>query len=102
MKFLLSVLQRDAAGVHKVRQIGDFALLEDAIAAARREVDAMLGGLYVPGMTSTQLVDSYRGSGQTPYISRDDEETMNAKSFNHFQYARSRSKTLCGEDGSAG
>jgi hypothetical protein len=96
MKFILSILHRaGAAGTH-VRQIGEFDLLDDAITAAKREVDALLAGIYTAEMTSDQLVERYRAAAQTPYIVRDDEETMNARSFNHFQYAKTRSDELCG------
>jgi hypothetical protein len=96
MKFILSILHRAGeAGTH-ARQVGDFDRLEDAIAAAKREVDALLAGIHTPEMTSEQLVEHYRAAAQTPYIVRDDEETMNARSFNHFQYAKTRSDELCG------
>ncbi len=95
MKYVLSVLSRSAGAQGHVRHIGDFDSLEDAVAGAKRVVDAVLERVYVSGMTATELVDQYRAQAEAPFIARDDEGTMNAGSFNHFQYARVRSEQIC-------
>jgi hypothetical protein len=97
MKFVLSVLHRSADAGSTVRQVGEYERVEDAIAGAKQVVNDVLGRLHVAGMTSAQLQAQYREAAEAPYIIRDDEETMNASSFNHFQYAKTRSDELCGE-----
>ena len=39
---------------------------------------------------------SLRSAAESPYLARDDDQTMNANSFNHFQYAKARSEEICG------
>ena len=96
MKFVLTAMQRAPnAGNHQVRQVGEFERLEDAVAAAKQLVDATLTGMYAKGITSLQLLDRYRESAATPIITRDDDVTMNANTFNHFQYAKTRSEEMC-------
>jgi hypothetical protein len=99
MKYVLTVLQGASGAGGAVRHVGDFDRLDQAVAAAKEVVDEVLGRAYENGMTATQLVDKYRALGELPYISRDDEETMNAGAFNHFQYAISRSDVMCGGAG---
>jgi hypothetical protein len=95
MNFVLSVLHRQADTGSTIRHVGDFQRLEDAIAAARLVVNEVLDRAYVAGMTSSQLLARYREAAEVPFIARDDEGTMNAGSFNHFQYAKTRSDELC-------
>ena len=95
MKFTLSVLQRAAESRNTVREIGHYATLDEAIAAAKGVVNDVLRRVYVAGMTPDQLFESYRAAAETPYLARDDEETMNANSFNHFQFAKLRSSEIC-------
>lgn len=99
MKFVLSVLHRTTDAGKSVRKVGEFVRLEDAVAAARQEVDAMLNREYVTGMTAAQLLAAYQAAGETPFIFRDDEETMNAGSFNHFKYAKTRCDEMCAGKG---
>ncbi len=95
MKFSLSVLKRGPEAQNSVREIGAYDSLEDAVAAAKRAVDETLQRLYVAGMQPDQLLGSYRQVAETPCIMRDDEQTMNASSFNHFQFAKARSEEIC-------
>ena len=95
MKYQLSVLQRGASASSDVRQIGEYKSLEEAVAAAQQQVNALLAELYTAGMTAERLLEGYRAAGRTLYLFRDDEETMNAASFNHFQFAKSRSAEIC-------
>ena len=96
MKFILSVLKRAPNAQNSVREVGSYEALEDTIAAAQEIVNATLLRLHTAGMTADKLVDRYREAGETPYIARDDDQTMNANSFNHFQYAKARSVEICG------
>ena len=95
MKYQLSVLQRGASASSDVRQIGEYRTLEEAVAAAQQQVNALLAELYTSGMVAEALLEGYRAAGRTLYLFRDDEETMNAGSFNHFQFAKVRSAEIC-------
>jgi hypothetical protein len=96
MKFVVSTLQRHADAASTTHRVGEFAQFDDAVAAAKQVIDSALSRAYVPGMTSSQLLAHYEKFAQAPYIFRDDEGTINASSFNHFRYAKSRSDELCG------
>ena len=95
MKYQLSVLQRGASASSDVRQIGEYKSLEEAVAAAQQEVNALLAELYTAGMAAEALLAGYRAAGRTLYLFRDDEETMDASSFNHLQFAKVRSAEIC-------
>jgi len=95
MKFVLSVLHRNADAGSTVRHVGDYGDLDEAVAASKKVVDEVLRRVYTAGMTSDQLLKLYRDAAEMPYIVRDDEETMKASSFNHFQYAKTRSDEIC-------
>ena len=95
MKYQWSVLQRGASASSDVRQIGEYKSLEEAVAAAQQEVNALLAELYTAGMAAEALLAGYRAAGHTLYLFRDDEETMDASSFNHLQFAKVRSAEIC-------
>ena len=95
MRFVLSVMLRHGDRGNSVQHVGDYARQEDAITAAKQVVDAVLMRTHAAGMTAPELLERYRAAAETPYISRDDEGTMSAGSFNHFQYAKSRSEEIC-------
>jgi hypothetical protein len=95
MKFILSVLHRTDGAADSARRVGEFERFEDAIAAAKQVVDALLDRAYVAGTTPAQLLAQYMELGETPYIVRDDDETINAGSFNHIKYAKTRSDRIC-------
>lgn len=96
MKFTLAVLKRSPDAQSTVREVGSYDSLEGAVAAAKGVVDEALKRHYVAGMSAMQLVECYRNAAEAPYLARDDEQTMNANSFNHFQYAKTRSEEICG------
>ena len=96
MKFTLSVLKRSPNAQSTVREVGNYDSLDGAITAAKGVVDEALKRLYVAGMSAGQLVEAYRSAAEAPYLARDDDQTMNANSFNHFQYAKARSEEICG------
>jgi len=96
MRFTLSVLRRVTDGQSTVREIGSFESMEKAVAAAKVVVDEALKRHHVAGMSAAQLVECYRIAAEAPYLTRDDDQTMNANSFNHFQYAKTRSEEICG------
>lgn len=79
----------------KVRRIGAYEQLPDAIATAKRIVDVFLRKEYKTGMDSKMLMSRYQELGEHPYIFRDDDKTFNVPGFNHLQYATTRSGEIC-------
>ena len=79
----------------RVRRIGDYEVLEDAVASAKRIVDGFLRREFKSGMESRSLLARYQELGEHPYIFRDDAKTFNVPSFNHLHYATIRSTDLC-------
>jgi hypothetical protein len=95
MKFVVSVLRRAPGAGNTTRRVGEFDQFDDAVSAAKQVVNDVLSRGYVAGMTTAQLLAHYQESAEAPYIFRDDEGTVNASSFNHFNYAKARSDELC-------
>lgn len=80
-----------------VRNLGKFATLEEATAAAQRVVDETLKDIYQPGLTAKDLFQRFMETGVVPYIFLDDDpNTFNQRTFNHHQYALQRCAALCG------
>ena len=79
----------------KVRRIGAYDLLPQAIEAAKRIVDVFLRKEFKPGMDSKMLLSRYQEMGEHPYIFRDDDKTFNVPGFNHLHYAGTRSAEIC-------
>jgi hypothetical protein len=79
----------------RVRRIGEYDSLPDAIAAAKRLVDGYLRREYKPGMEPRSLISRYQEQGEHPYIFRDDDTTFNVPGFNHLHYATARSSDVC-------
>jgi hypothetical protein len=79
----------------RVRRIGEYEALADAVAAAKRLVDGYLRREYKPGMEPRTLLSRYQESGEHPYIFRDDDNaTFNVPGFNHLHYATTRSTDI--------
>jgi hypothetical protein len=79
----------------KVRRIGEYEALPDAIASAKRIVDGFLRREYRPGMEPGMLLARYKELGEHPHIFRDDANTFNVPGFSHLQYATARSADIC-------
>jgi len=79
----------------KVRRIGEYDALPDAIASAKRIVDGYLRREHRPGMEPGMLLARYQELGEHPYLFRDDDKTFNVPGFNHLQYATTRSADIC-------
>ena len=80
----------------KVRRIGAYESLPEAIASAKRIVDVFLRREFKTGMEPRMLVSRYQELGEHPYIFRDDDKTFNVPGFNHLHYATTRSTEICG------
>ena len=79
----------------KVRRIGEYDALPDAMASAKRIIDGFLRREYRPGMNPDMLIARYKEMGEHPYIFRDDDKTYNVPGFNHLQYTTARSADIC-------
>jgi hypothetical protein len=79
----------------KVRRIGEYEQLTDAIASAKRIVDVFLRKEFRPGMDSKMLLSRYQELAEHPYIFRDDDKTFNVPGFSHLHYAGTRSAEIC-------
>lgn len=80
-----------------VRRVGEFDTREEAIACAKRVIDAFLIAQYQWGMYPNELLARYLGAGDQPAIFQDDDATMNVSGFNPLQYARQRCQDYCGK-----
>jgi len=79
-----------------VRRIGVYQTREEAIAAAKATVDAFLHREHKHGMLPSELFSIYQERGEHPFIFRDDDRTMNVRTFDHIQFATLRSTEICG------
>ena len=79
----------------KVRRIGEYDTLEDAISTSKRVIDVYLRTAYRPGMEPRTLLSRYQDKGEHPYIFRNDDNTFNVPGFNHIHYATTRSNDIC-------
>jgi len=95
MKFVVTVLHRSSSTTSKTEQVGEFAQHDEAVASAKLVVNAALERIYVAGTTVPKLLAQYEQLAQAPYIFCDDDTTMNANSFNHFHYAKTRCEEMC-------
>lgn len=96
MTFFVEGLSGHRKPETKVRRIGDYKTLPEAIMAAQRLIDAFLKREFKPGMQPMALAALYQERGEYPFIFRDDDKTYNVPGFNHLHYAMTRSAELCG------
>ena len=97
MAFYVEGLSKYREPENQLRRIGEYATLEEAIAASKRAIDEFLLRDFKAGMTSAQLYAQYQGFGEVPCIFRDDGMTMSIPGFNHWQYATARCAEICGK-----
>ena len=95
MTFFVEGLSGHTDAETKVRRIGEYDTMNDAIAAAKRLVDGFLRREHKPGMEPRSLLSKYQESGEHPYIFRNDDTTFNVPGFNHIHYATTRSGDIC-------
>ena len=66
-----------------VRRIGAYSTLDEAVLAARREIDEFLAVELAPCIPLARLSARYQSHGEAPIIFRDDDDkTINAGAFN--------------------
>jgi|SRR5688572_10296877 hypothetical protein len=95
MTYMVEGLSGHDGSESKVRRIGAYEQLPDAIASAKRIVDVFLRKEFKPGMDSKMLLARYQQTAEHPYIFRDDDKTFNVPGFNHLHYAGTRSAEIC-------
>jgi len=71
---------------------GEFADAGVAIANCRRIVDEYLDSAYKPGMSASELWDSYVSFGEDPFILSVDAAQVR---FSAWEYAKDRCRALC-------
>jgi hypothetical protein len=94
MTFLVEGLTSSLEPARQVRRVGEYAALEDAIAAAKEVIDQFLMREFVPGMPPAKLFARYQSAGEVPIIFRDDDDKTLNVTFNHFEYALARCADL--------
>lgn len=92
--FLVEIIRKAS---EEVAHAGEYETQHEAVACARRTVDAFLLREYRDGMASSQLFACYSERGDHPCIFKDGDSTVNVAGFNHLQYALNRSLELCGK-----
>ena len=97
MTFFVEGLSGHTEPETKVRRVGDYKTIAEAILSAQRTIDAYLKREFKPGMEAKALFALYQTQGEHPFIFRDDDKTFNVPGFNHLHYAMTRSKELCGK-----
>lgn len=75
-------------------QLGEFATLDAAIAAARKVVDECLESAYTPGMGADELMAGYCQFGEDPFIVAVSEDSAGVP-FSGRDYARLRCIEIC-------
>jgi hypothetical protein len=92
MTFVVEVLKKET---EEVLHVGEFPVQYQAIACAKRAIDAFLLREYVTGMTPDRLFEVYTTRGEYPCIFRDGDSTLNVP-FSHLKYAMDRCGHVCG------
>jgi hypothetical protein len=77
-------------------ELGAFASLDAAIAAAKAVVDDYLEAARKPGMTAQELFESYTMFGEDPCIVAPGQQS---EAFSAWEYAKRRCHDLCGSSG---
>lgn len=96
MTFFVEGLSNHQASELKVRSIGKYDTVGEAIAVAKRVIDIFLRQEFKAGMLPKALFAEYQNRGEYPLIFRDDDKTFNVSEFSHFHYAMARSAEICG------
>jgi hypothetical protein len=94
MTFFVEVIKKESA---EVLHIGEFDSLGEAVACAKRAIDAFLLREHVVGMTGDKLFAFYATNGEYPCIFKDGDTTLNVPGFNHLQYSLARCEEICGK-----
>lgn len=97
MTFFVEGLCKFREVENQLRRIGEYATLEEAVAASKRAIDEFLLSEFKAGMTAAELNAQYQEFGEVPCVFRDDGLTMSIPGFNHWQYCNARCLEICGK-----
>jgi hypothetical protein len=75
--------------------LGAFASLDAAISACKEIVDKYLERALKPGMTATELYESYENYGEDPFILT--PEMDGSVPFSAWDYAKAKAEVMCAE-----
>ena len=79
-------------------ELGTFDSSEDALHVAKTIVDEYLASVFEPGMSATDLFESYTDFGEDPAIFSDGPKQVKFSAWGH---AKERCAELCPENGGA-
>lgn len=96
MAFIVEGVSKHDDPDAEVRRIGAYETREEAIAVAKVTVDDFLRREYKAGMLSSELFSKYQERGEHPFIFRDDDKTINVRTFDHINYAMLRCAEIGG------
>lgn len=97
MTFYVEALSKSDSAEKALRHVGEYAILEEAIAAAKRTVAASLLREFADGMSGAELYTKFQSYGEMPCIFRSDDKTLSGLGFNALAYAKERAAELCGK-----
>ena len=97
MTFYVEAYSKSDSAEKALRHVGDYETLNEAIAAAKRTIDAALLREYAAGMASAELFGKFQSYGELPCIFRSDDKTLSGMGFNALVYAKERGLDLCGK-----
>ena len=97
MTFFVEGLSKYRESKNQVRRVGEFEVLEEAVAASKRAIDTFLLREYKAGTAAGYLYAKYQEFGEVPCIFRDDSQTISVPGFNHWEYAQARCAEICGK-----
>jgi hypothetical protein len=95
MMFYVESYNKADSAEKALRHVGDYATLEDAIAASKKEIDESLMREFKAGMSASQLFGNFQAYGDMPCIFRTDDKTLSNLGFNALVYAKEASAKLC-------
>ena len=96
MAFIVEGVIRQDEPDSEVRRVGKYETRDEAISSAKAMVDDFLRHHHKPGMLPSELFSQYQEQAEHPFIFRDDDMTINVRTFDHLQYAMLRSTEICG------
>jgi len=97
MTFFVEAYSKSDNAEKALRHVGDYATLEEAIAASKRTIDEALLREFTAGMAGDQLYAKFEAYGEVPCIFRSEDHTLSGLGFNALQYAKARCVELCGK-----
>ena len=96
MAFLVEGINKHLEPHAQVRRIGEYDTVEEAIAAAKLNIDEFLRREFKPGMDAESLFRLYQAQGEYPFIFRTDDRSINVRGFSYAYYAMARVTEMCG------